>query len=65
MVEILSVHNEAKRGIIDSSIADNIDSVKPMDMLDLCFKANNTPKEQRDIFIPLYQEILKGLEVDY
>ena len=66
MVEILSVHNEAKRAVIDDTgITDNIDSVSPMKMLDLCFKANNTPEDRQKIFIPLYQEILRGLEVDY
>ncbi len=66
MVEILSVHNEAKRGFIeDTGFTDGLESVTPMKMLDLLFEANTTPQEQQDIYTPLYQEILRGLEVDY
>ena len=66
MLEILSVHNEAKRSDIPGTgITEGLESVSPMKMLNLLFEANNTPEDKQKIFIPLYQEILRGLEVDY
>ena len=66
LVEILSVRDESKRQAIDTTLPiGDIDNVKPMKMLDLCFEANNVSEEQRDIFIPMYQEILRDLGVDY
>ena len=65
MVEILSVRNESKSRPFNEPAAEGLESVSPMKMLDLCFEANNTPKDKQKIFIPLYQEILRGLEVDY
>ena len=65
MVEVLSVHNESKNRPPIEYTPDGLENITPMKMLDLCFEANKTPEEQRDIFTPLYQEILRGLEVDY
>ena len=66
LVEILSVYDMSKRQGGDlPEVPDGLDSVNPMEMLELCFKDNNVPQEQRDIFTPMYQEILRGLEVDY
>ncbi len=65
LVEILSVYNKSKSITPIETPYPDIDSVTPMKMLDLLFEAHHTPKEQQDIYTPLYQEILKGLEVDY
>lgn len=65
LVEILSVYNKSKSITPIETPYPDIDSVTPMKMLDLRFEEKHTPEEQRKIYTPLYQEILKGLEVDY
>lgn len=65
LIEILSVYNESKSMLPIPEPTEGIESVTPMKMLKLLFEANKTPKEQQDIYTPLYQEILRGLEVDY
>ncbi len=64
-VEILSVHNNSKSLTRIETPYPDIDSVTPMKMLDLLFTDKGVTDEQRNIYIPLYQEILRGLEVDY
>ena len=65
-VEILSIHDESKRQTaVTTEIPDGLDHVKPIEMLKLCFEENNTPEEQREIFIPMYLEILRDLGEDY
>lgn len=66
LIDILSVHDESIKDSNQSlSVPDGLDSITPLDMLNFCFDENDTPKEQRDILVPLYEEILRGLEVDY
>ena len=66
LIDILSVREESPKDNPDGiSVPDGLDSITPLDMLKFCFDENDTPKEQRDILVPLYEEILRGLEVDY
>lgn len=66
LIDILSVRDESIKDSNQSlSVPDGLDSITPLDMLKFCFDENDTPKEQRDILVPLYEEILRGLEVDY
>ncbi|MBQ3450290.1 MAG: exonuclease SbcCD subunit D C-terminal domain-containing protein [Synergistaceae bacterium] len=66
LIDILSVRDESPKDNPDGiSVPDGLDSITPLDMLKFCFDENDTPKEQRDILVPLYEEILRGLEVDY
>ncbi len=65
-LEILSVYDES-RDITGAkaSITEGLENIKPLEMLELCFDANDTPEEQRNIFRPMYQEILRGMETDF
>lgn len=66
LVEILSVYNKSKSiTTVDTGDTDGLESVTPMEMLDLLFTREKITDEQRNIYTPLYKEILKGLEVDY
>ncbi len=64
-VEIMSIYDESKGPNGNTVDVPNLDSITPDEMLKLCFDFNNTPEEQRQRFIPLYHEILRGLEVDF
>ena len=64
-VEILSVHDDSKRQNVDLPKIPDMNNITPLQMLDLCFEANNTSQEQREIFIPMYREILRDLGEDY
>lgn len=67
-VEILSIHDESKTISYGTSMANNYESlenISPVEMLELCFDANDVSQEQRKILMPLYHEILGLLEIDY
>ena len=50
-------------GKFNSDISEKgLEEIKPLEMLELCFDENNIPKEQREILIPLYNEILTRAE---
>ena len=58
-LEILSIRDESKNfysGITTSEL--NIESITPLEMLELFFKEDGTSEKQREIFIPMYKEIL-------
>ena len=68
-IEILSVRNEAAYESLsrwtgtDRQIT--IGDMTPRKMLELYFDENRIPESTREIFIPLYQEILREMELDY
>ena len=65
-LEILSVYDESIPDELNLPvIPDNLESISPTDMLNLLFDGKNIPEEQRKILIPLYQEILRELGVDF
>ncbi len=68
-LEVLSVYNEGGRTLeahnTDNSIPEGLENINPMQMLEMCFDENKTPKGQRKIFEDLYQEILREMEIDY
>ncbi|MBQ7732765.1 MAG: exonuclease SbcCD subunit D C-terminal domain-containing protein [Synergistaceae bacterium] len=68
-LEVLSIYNEGGRTLeahnTDNSIPEGLENINPMQMLEMCFDENNTPKGQRKIFEDLYQEILREMEIDY
>ena len=66
LLEILSVYDESKDNTnTNASSVEGLENIKPLEMLELCFDANNTPEEQRKIFRPMYREILRVLEIDF
>ena len=61
-LEILSVHDESRRPEIKGiTVPDGIENITPLEMLELLFKAEGIPPEQQEIFIPMYEEILRGI----
>ena len=64
-LEILSVYDESREPTGTVAAAEGLEKIKPMEMLELCLDANNVQEEQRKVFRPMYQEILRGLEIDY
>ena len=68
LLEILSVHNENREIQYNNeldAIPEGLEKISPVKMLETCFDANKTPESQRKIFITLYQEILRDLNIDY
>ena len=68
-VEILSIKDESPRkdihginGSPESRIT--INDMKPMEMLNLYFKECGIPEEEQKIYMPLYMEILREMELD-
>ena len=67
-IEILSVHNEggqANNNLSAESVPETIENISPVKMFEMCLEANNTPEEQQKIFMPLYQEILHEMGINY
>lgn len=65
-IEILSLYDESRSDTANiDDMPEGLENIEPLEMLDMCFKANNTPEEQQKIFIPMYQEILREMEKDY
>lgn len=61
-LEILSVYDEVREKTINTiSVHESLENVTPTEMLELCFDVNNTPEEQRNIFRPMYQEVLREI----
>ncbi|MBQ7560004.1 MAG: exonuclease SbcCD subunit D C-terminal domain-containing protein [Synergistaceae bacterium] len=60
LIEVLSIRDESRKAgeNISENISKNLEEIKPLEMLEFCFEKNNTPDWQREIFIPMYQEIL-------
>ena len=64
-IEILSVHNECRKiNIQTPQIIDGLEKINPLEMLELRFNADNTSPEQREIFRPMYKEILHEIGAD-
>ena len=62
-LEILSIKDESKNFYADTTTSElNIESVTPLEMLDLFFKENDTSEDQREIFINMYKEILDEVQ---
>lgn len=63
LLEILSIRDESKKpgGSVSENISKSLEEIKPLEMLEICFEKNNTPNGQREIFVPMYQEILMSL----
>ena len=68
-LEILSIYNEGGKNSQNSesinAIPEGLEKINPLQMLEMCFDENKTPKEQRIIFANLYQEILREMEINY
>ncbi len=60
LIEVLSIRDESRKAEenVSENISKNLEEIKPLEMLEFCFEKNNTPDCQREIFIPMYQEIL-------
>lgn len=68
LLEILSIHNENRQLQYNNeldAIPEGLGKISPVKMLETCFDSNKTPESQRKIFITLYQEILRDLNIDY
>ena len=65
-IEILSVYDESIPDELKlTHVNDDLEKISPVDMLNLLLDGKNIPEEQRKILIPLYQEILRDLGVDF
>ncbi|MBQ7578798.1 MAG: exonuclease SbcCD subunit D C-terminal domain-containing protein [Synergistaceae bacterium] len=67
-IEILSVHNEGGRSnnkLESDSIPETLENISPVKMFEMCLESNNIPEEQQKIFMPLYQEILHEMGINY
>ena len=68
-LEILSIYNEGGRALeaqnTDNTIPEGLEKITPMQMLEMCFDENKTPKGQRKTLMTLYQEILREMGIDY
>ncbi|MBQ9403372.1 MAG: exonuclease SbcCD subunit D C-terminal domain-containing protein, partial [Synergistaceae bacterium] len=68
-LEILSIYNEGGRALeaqnTDNTIPEGLEKITPMQMLEMCFDENKTPKGQRNTLMTLYQEILREMGIDY
>lgn len=65
-IEILSVYDESIPDELKlTHVNDDLEKISPVDMLNLLLDGKNIPEEQRKILIPLYQEILRELGVDF
>ncbi len=60
LIEVLSIRDESRKAEenVSENISKNLEEIKPLEMLEFCFEKNNIPDCQREIFIPMYQEIL-------
>ena len=69
LLEILSIRNERRElqyyNNEPDTIREGLEKISPVKMLEACFDVNNTSESQRKIFIPLYQEILRDLDIEY
>ena len=66
-VEILSIKDESPRetgGKNTPSTPITIKDMKPIEMLNLYFEEYRIPQEERDIYMPLYMDILREMEID-
>ena len=68
MVEVLSLNNEREYEISGESYNPasviTIEDMKPSEMLELYFEEKKIPQSDREIFMPLYEEILKEMEIE-
>ncbi|MBQ6971464.1 MAG: exonuclease SbcCD subunit D C-terminal domain-containing protein [Synergistaceae bacterium] len=69
LVEVLSVRNEREYesyggGNKPGSVI-TIKDMKPREMLELYFEEKDIPTADREIFVELYKEILREMEIDY
>ena len=66
LVEVLSIRNESVSNIpIVQHNNINPSDIKPMEMLERYYSEKNISEAKREIFTPLYKEILRELEIDY
>ena len=67
-VEVLSIRNESAQKVTDSNSEHEtiitLNDIKPREMLNLYFKERGISEETQKIFIPLYEEILREMELD-
>ncbi len=58
-LEILSIRDESVNFYANTKVFElNIESITPLEMLELFFHENSTSENQREIFISMYKEIL-------
>ena len=62
LLEIISVHDESIQEKMNiHKIPEGLESIRPLQMLELFFAANSIPEEQQKIFTPMYKEIVSDL----
>ena len=65
-VEVLSIRNESSSKIpFAQRETANPSDITPLGMLEKYYEEKNISEAKREIFTPLYKEILKELEIDY
>ncbi len=64
-VEVLSIKDESPRKSSNTPPSRiTIKDMKPIEMLNLYFEEYKIPQEERDIYMPLYMDILREMELD-
>ncbi len=62
----MSLRDESKKpgAVNNNEISKTLENIEPLEMLEILFNQKNIPENQREIFIPMYQEILEKTLTD-
>ncbi len=66
-IEILSIYDDSKRFNESSATYDQrytLENIKPLEMFELLLDNQDISQKQREAYIPMYQKILRKLEID-